>query len=290
MLRYGDGVRMIGRSTTGAKINTRPITLIAIVCLTVALACGDSTPSADSPGTGGSGATAGSGGAGAGSSGTAGEGGGGELSVVARTDGSFVCRPPGSGSFAGVLYNHGGLGDAVGGDLEGTCRALAEAGYVGWSQKRRETTSLSGHLDDVYAGLDGLRDQPGVDAARVAMLGFSRGGLLTLQASIERPDEIDDAIVIMAPAPGMGHLDTAMDQVSAVLAPALILVAENDNVQMANHVTLTAELEAAFAAAGKDVERTVYPPYGRDGHELFFEVREPYWSDIVAFLAEELPP
>ena len=47
--------------------------------------------------------------------------------VVAEDNGSFLCTPDGTGDFPAVLYNHGGLGLAVGGDLEGTCRALAGA-------------------------------------------------------------------------------------------------------------------------------------------------------------------
>ena len=37
---------------------------------------------------------------------------------------------------------------------------------------------------------------------------------------------------------------------------------------------------------GKDVAMEVYPHYGdpdTDGHELFFEVQEPYWSDVMCF-------
>lgn len=48
------------------------------------------------------------------------------------TDGdSFLCVPAGAGPFPGVLYNHGGRGQVIGGDLEGTCRALAEAAIPG---------------------------------------------------------------------------------------------------------------------------------------------------------------
>ena len=54
----------------------------------------------------------------------------GGATVEALPDGSYRCRPGGPGPFAGILYNHGGLGDAVSGDLEGVCRSFAEIGYV----------------------------------------------------------------------------------------------------------------------------------------------------------------
>ncbi len=45
-------------------------------------------------------------------------------------DDSFACVPDDNGPFTAALYNHGGLGDAVGGDLDGTCEALADAGSM----------------------------------------------------------------------------------------------------------------------------------------------------------------
>ena len=48
--------------------------------------------------------------------------------------------------------------------------ALAEAGDVGYAEKRRETASMEGHLDDVYTGLDALQRHPPVDADRIASM------------------------------------------------------------------------------------------------------------------------
>ena len=47
-------------------------------------------------------------------------------------------------------------------------------------------------------------------------------------------------------------------------------------------------VESALQDAGKDVELTVYPPYADDGHTLFYEVREPWWSDVSRFFNETL--
>ncbi len=87
---------------------------------------------------------------------------------------SLLCVPDAPGPFPAALYNHGGLGDAIGGDLEGTCEALAEAGYLAYSKQRRLTMSLDGHLDDVRAGLDVLKEHEDWDGTPMAILGFSR--------------------------------------------------------------------------------------------------------------------
>ncbi len=210
----------------------------------------------------------------------------GPIAVDSLDDGTFVCRPPGDGPFPGILYNHGGLGDAVGGDLEGTCRAFAEIGYVARSQRRMNTVPLTGHLDTVLLGLDALRADESVDNNRIGMIGFSRGGLLTLQAAIERPDQMH-AVIVCAPAPARDTLERTLERVAAIQAPVRVMVSQNDQQNMrgmmVDHVVLSTSVADALRAAGKEVELTVYPPFEDDGHRLFFEVRDPWWSDAAAF-------
>ena len=196
-------------------------------------------------------------------------------------DGSIVCRPDGEGPFPAILYNHGGKGDAVGGDLEGTCMALAEEGYVVRAEKRPASISLNGQLDDVLSGLDALLADPEVDSNHVGILGFSRGGLLALQAAIARPNDID-SVLLMAPAHGRNALAETLEDVSAITAPVQIYVAANDTYQ-ANHVQLAEDVFDALTEAGKQVDLNIFPAFGNDGHELFFEIREPYWSDAIDF-------
>jgi len=205
-----------------------------------------------------------------------------EASTEPLSDGSFVCRPAGPGPFAAVLYNHGGRGDALGGDLRGTCEALAAAGYVARAERRPATMSLTGHLEDVLAGLDALRSRQDVDADRVAMIGFSRGGLLTMQAALVRPDQIAVAI-LLAPASGNGALEATLLDVSALVAPVHVFVSENDVFQD-DHVGLAHAVESALSSADKTVVLRIYPPHGKDGHTLFFKVQEPYWSDVLEVL------
>jgi len=217
-----------------------------------------------------------------------------EVTVESFPDGSgfsYLCRPAGKGPFPVVLYNHGGLGENVGGDLLGTSKALAEEGYLARAEKRRETVSLSGHLDEVITALDDLQSHRDAISDRTGIMGFSRGGLLTLQASILKPERVH-AVVLMAPAAGGNALNEALQQVSAITAPVLILVAENDLYQD-NHVQLANDVYNALLAQGKDATLIVYPGYDAngdgiidqndDGHELFWKVQEPYWSDVLEF-------
>jgi dienelactone hydrolase len=263
---------------------------LIIVCSAL-LACSgtpteDLETAASGTSSGGQGGAAQGGAAQGGSSSTNAAGGLGMLTVEPLADGSFECTPAGNGPFAGVLYNHGGLGTAVGGDLEATCKALAEAGYIGYAKKRRETVPLAGHLDDVLAGLDDLRGHTAIDTTRVGIMGFSRGGLLTLQASIARAEQLSGA-VIMAPAAANSALDQTLMDVSAIDMPVVCLVAANDNA-MADHVAHCQQVTDTLNAAGKGVNMTTYPAFGSDGHQLFFEVREPYWSDVIAFFDDAL--
>ena len=94
----------------------------------------------------------------------------------------FLCVPEGQGPFPVVVYNHGGLGDALGGPPEETCLALRSAGYLGFAPIRRQEVPIAGHSDDVDAGIAYAKDHEKADATRVAVLGFSRGGYLTFLA------------------------------------------------------------------------------------------------------------
>jgi dipeptidyl aminopeptidase/acylaminoacyl peptidase len=193
-----------------------------------------------------------------------------------------LCKPEGPGPFPAVIYNHGGLGTIIGGAPEPSCTLLAEAGFVGFSPIRRQTRPLFGHLDDVMAAVDYVKNLAYVDPGRLGIMGFSRGAILTYLAATERRDF--KAVIIMGAAV---HRALNLSKADAVSAPVLLLVAENDT---GSHRTLdrnthagTLRLNRALKDAGKDVRLIVYPPYGDDGHMLFFTI-EDYWDDVIAFL------
>ena len=93
---------------------------------------------------------------------------------------TYVSKPIGAGPFPGILYSHGGLGGNIGGDLRGTSIALAQAGYICWAQLRTDSISITPHIPQVDAALDSLLGVNGVNNNKIGIIGFSRGGLLTL--------------------------------------------------------------------------------------------------------------
>ena len=230
--------------------------------------------------------------------------------VTQRPDGSWLSVPNGPGPFPGVLYNHGGFGTAVGGDLEATSRALAKLGYIGYAKARATTSeSIPDSFDDVMAGVTELLAVPKLDQSKMAIIGYSRGGLLSLRVAELYPD-LFDAVVLMAPAPGavFGDGSTTMDDYLedvSMLGPKtqfLLLVAANDKPpwQMdADHVEIVGEVETALSAVGIEVSKIVYPTYSDDGHDIFQSVSEGgqglllvegyYWNDVTNHLNRWIP-
>ena len=196
----------------------------------------------------------------------------------------YLCKPRGAGPFPLVIYNHGGLGDIVGGPPKETCIALARAGYVGFAPIRRNTRSMQGHLDDVFAGLEYAKQVEKVDSRRIAMIGFSRGSLLTYMAGTRHSEF--KALVMMAAAVN-SRSGQLLENAAAINAPVLALVAKNDTGSKATMgrsvLDGMIEINAALKRAGKDVRLIVYPPYGNDGHAMFFKVGS-YWKDVISFL------
>lgn len=201
----------------------------------------------------------------------------------------YLCRPSGAGPFPAVAYNHGGLGDIIGGAPKETCEALAAAGFVGFAPIRRQTRSMAGHPDDVQAGLNYLLGLDYVDRNRVAMAGFSRGGALTFMAAARRAP-IKGAVIMASAVPPPQSGFTFGDAIK-IRVPVLLLVAGNDTGSRKTMGQNTLEgmrrMSAALTEAGNTPKLIVYPPYRGDGHEMFFEIGA-YWTDVVVFLKRHL--
>jgi dienelactone hydrolase len=201
----------------------------------------------------------------------------------------YLCRPSGAGPFPAVVYNHGGVGNIIGGAPKETCEALAAAGFVGFAPIRRKTLLMEGHPDDVQAGLDYLLGLDYVDRNKVAMLGFSRGGALTFMAAAKGAP-IKAAVIMASAVPPPRSGFTFADAVK-IRVPVLLLVAKNDTGSRKTMGQNTLEgmqrMSAALTEAGNTPKLIVYPPYRHDGHEMFFEIG-PYWKDVVEFLKKHL--
>ena len=175
-----------------------------------------------------------------------------------------LCVPEGPGPFPVVVFNHGGLGGLIGGATGEICAALANAGFIGFSPIRRPTRPLIGHIDDVMAAVDYAGALPKADPARLAIMGYSRGGILTYLAAVQRPEQFK-AVVIMGSSV---HHPRTVALADRLAAPVLILVAENDTGSRRtlgrNPLEGSRAMTELLKSKGKEVRLIVYPPFGAD--------------------------
>ena len=198
---------------------------------------------------------------------------------------AYLALPEGNGPFSAVLFLHGGRGGIVGGDPQQSAQALAHAGYVALAPLRLQRRSLREELEQTRAALSYLHTMAKIDRDRLAVVGFSRGGLLALMVAVGSDDL--EAAVLMAPAAGRGALERALAVATAETPATLIQVAKNDTVQ-ADHVAIARLTERQLERAGTAARLILYPPFGREGHSLFFKVRTAYWDDLLVFLERHL--
>jgi len=241
---------------------------------------------------------------------------------------AFLWKPNGRGPFPTVLFNHGSGGDAdhtAGLPMTEAAGKLAplflKHGYAflylfrrgqGLSAdqgpfmqdilQREETAkgkearqhlqfvlATTDHLHDVIAGLKFLKTTPGIDPKRIAIVGHSFGGQLTLLAA-ERDSAIAAAVTISAAAGSWGRspelrerLLTAVDKATA---PIMLIQAANDY-STAPSYALADELERRH----KPHLLKIYPPVGKtsdDGHNFLY-LAIPQWEhDVFGFLDEYL--
>lgn len=202
---------------------------------------------------------------------------------------ALVCRPEAKGPFPAVVYNHGLIVDSIGYEraarrgynLHGICQALAADGFLAFAPIRRSgRDAIPHHKEEVSSAVDHVKSLPDVDAARIALMGFSRGGLLTLMVGIERTDL--KALLILAPAPGQGHFAETVKRVASLNAPVLLLVEAGDDREILEDFDM---LDRALEANGTERRSIRYDRGG--GHHLFYDVGY-YWEDVRAFLREKL--
>ncbi len=208
---------------------------------------------------------------------------------------ALLCAPKGPPPFAAVVLNHGSIVDMLGWPgatqrgyrLDRVCEALAAEGYFVFAPIRENSARGRGfqEYEDFYReivmqAIDHVKALPEVDSSRIALAGFSMGGLVSFKVALERDDL--RALALLAPAFGRGLLGEAAKSADRINAPVLVMVERSDAAQILRGVDI---LEKALGSRGKSLRLVRYDRGG--GHELFYDVG--YWlDDLKAFLHEHL--
>jgi dienelactone hydrolase len=232
----------------------------------------------------------------------------------------LVYRPTGPGPHPAVLFLHGsgdsydaqvaavgplyashgyllfvpfrrGQGLSVGRGEAITRRLAREAQANGPAARMRLMAELlaTEQLDDVRAALTYLRGRPEVDAGRIAVVGNSFGGILSVFAAARVPGlraAIASAPAALTWAEAPPLRDRLREAAREARVPVFLFQAENDR-----DLTPTAVLAAEMAAAGRPHRRTIYPAFGttvEQGHGFGYFGGAVYGPDVFAFLAETL--
>lgn len=170
-----------------------------------------------------------------------------------------------------------------------------EIPQIPWTveQTNRAIGRLSAEADDVLAGLSHLQSRGIFDSERVAMIGFSLGGTVSVLAASKAPERFS-AVVSQAAGVGIGRGQMALDMVRDELvrsgrrisSPVLIQHAVNDRLVP---VAFARQLSSALASAGKTVRYDELPAVVQpDGHLVFVlsadTNRQYWWPQVNEFV------
>lgn len=173
-------------------------------------------------------------------------------------------------------------------------------GVVGGEGLASLRAGLPGEIKDVATAVGYLAARPEVDPGRIALVGKSLGGMVSLLTAAEVPRV--RAVASLAGGYGFGDRTTGTavfyveqslrDAARRLTAPTLLLHAENDRVVP---VALSRTLHRDLAVRSVPVTLKEYPPFrigGKevDGHRLFDGVTGlgVFWRDLTDFLGDAL--
>jgi dienelactone hydrolase len=229
---------------------------------------------------------------------------------------AYLYRPPGDGPFPVVIYNHGSRNgrERQSVPFEYIGRMLTRAGYVVLVPERRGygksdgaiwwqeagndgsqiVARLQAETDDVLAGISYLQTLPFADTKRMAVMGWSFGGIVTMFTA-SRSSSFRVAVNQAGGAltwngnPSLRAALIAAAQKSTT--PTLFMVAAND--RTTSSITTLADIYKARAVPHRAV---IYPPFTPAeggprvaGHAIFSAQGAAVWeADVVEFLGRHL--
>jgi dienelactone hydrolase len=242
---------------------------------------------------------------------------------------AFFWKPDGSGPFPTVLFNHGSGGadaDHTAGlptteAAEKLAPLFLKHGYAFFYLCRRGQglsadqgpfiqdllqqeeaakgkearqhlqflLATTDHLDDLMAALSFLKTAPAIDAKRIAIIGNSFGGQITLLA-IERDYSVRAAVTFAAAAGSWQRSAELRDRLRAAAGkttvPIMLIQAANDY-----NTAPSKELADELRRLHKPCVIRIYPPVGQtsdDGHNFLY-LGIPQWEhDVFEFLEQHV--
>jgi dienelactone hydrolase len=231
-----------------------------------------------------------------------------------------IWKPPGTGPFAAVLYNHGSeqpvdylaaLGPVFTSrgyllfvpERRGHGRSAKQGRWIGEIlAAERKTNGADAdatlmirlleteQLDDQLAALEYLKTRPDVDTNRLAIAGCSFGGIQTLLAGERRTGaragvDFAGAAITWERSPLIAQRLRAAVRRAEI--PILFVQAENDY-----NIAPSRELAAEMEKAGKPYQIKIFPPFGttpQEGHTPFCANGGDVWGpDVFQFLSRYL--
>lgn len=146
-------------------------------------------------------------------------------------------------------------------------------------------------LDDVLAALSFLKKVPGIDSHRIAVVGHSFGGLLTLLAA-ERDSSLHAAVTFGAAANSWARSQELRERLLAAVrntaAPIMLIHAANDYDTTAGRA-LSAELDRLH----EPHVLKIYTAVGQtsdDGHNAVYQAIPLWEDDVFKFLDQYVKP
>lgn len=210
---------------------------------------------------------------------------------------AYYNHPVSETTVPAVIYNHGkyveenGYDGAVayGYDITDFSDALANSGYAGIAPLRLRPprpTADDGRFD---ATIQTLQDQTDIDDGNIFMYGFSRGGLLTLQYTVNDDSDLK-GVILVSPSPGSdtdggsNEFADELENLNDLSVPFLVLLGESEPNPTITHncTTFVNQMESL----GKDISFYTFTGTTEDpaDHSWFYLVRSDYWTKIDSFV------
>ena len=225
----------------------------------------------------------------------------------------FVWKPSGDGPFPALLWNHGS--EKLPGTIDGVAPYFIAKGFVFFVPHRRGQGRSPGpyimdelkqagsrsdrsrllvdlhevQLQDQLAALQYLQTLSYVDRTRIAVMGFSFGGIQTMLAA-EQTTSYRVAVNCSGAAETWKSSSDLRARLSAAARqekiPVFFLQAENDHDLTPNRV-----LSEEVRKSGQAVGAKVYPAFGtgpREGHGFCVRGAEIWFPDVLHFIETHL--